>query len=103
MVWGGYFLSGPRSRSMDIPLNQSDDKCKTWRLPVSEDGVIELPDDLIEATGWKKGTPVYWYPQDDGSIIISDNHKKPVGDWIGYSELESPEESEAENNSKTIA
>lgn len=72
---------------MTTPPNQSDDKCKTWRLPVSEDGVIELPDDLIEATGWKTGTPIYWYPQDDGTIILSDSHRKPSGDWIGYSEL----------------
>ena len=88
---------------MATSLNQSDDKCKTWRLPVSEDGVIELPDDLVEATGWKTGTPIYWYPQDDGTIIISDSHRKPSGDWIGHSELESLEESEAENNSKAIA
>jgi len=67
---------------MTTPPNQSDDKCKTWRLPVSEDGVIELPDDLIEATGWKTGTPIYWYPQDDGSIIISDQHKEPKEDCV---------------------
>lgn len=73
---------------MTTSLKQSDDKCKTWRLPVSEDGVIELPDDLVEATGWETGTPIYWYPQDDGTIILSDSHRKPSGDWIGYSEVE---------------
>lgn len=74
---------------MTTSLKQPDDKCKTWRLPVSEDGVIELPDDLIEATGWKTGTPIYWYPQDDGTIIISNDHREPKGDCIGFSKIES--------------
>ena len=66
----------------------SDGNCKIWRLPVSEEGVIELPDDLIEATGWAPGTPIYWYPQDDGSIIISDQHKEPKKDCVGCTSIQ---------------
>ena len=74
---------------MTTSLKQLDDTCKTWRLPVSKDGVIELPGDLIEATGWKTGSPIYWYPQDDNTIIISDDHREPKGDFIGFSKIES--------------
>ena len=80
-------MSGLCSRNMDTPPNSNNDKCLTWRLPVSEDGVIELPDDLIEATGWQPGTPIYWYPQDDGSIIISDQHKEPKKDCVGCTSI----------------
>jgi hypothetical protein len=69
---------------MDTPPQPTNDKCLTWQLPVSEDGVIELPDDLIEATGWAPGTPIYWYPQDDGSIIISDQHKEMRTNFVSY-------------------
>ena len=89
---------------MDTPPQPTDDKCLTWRLPVSEDGVIELPDDLIEATGWEPGTPIYWYPQDDGSIIISDQHKEPKENCVGSTTIQFvggfQEESSSEDEDK---
>jgi len=51
----------------------------TWRLSVSEEGIIELPEDLLQATGWSEGDSVYFHPQQDGSIIINDSPKKLNG------------------------
>lgn len=31
---------------------------------------IELPDELLEETGWKEGTDVCWSVRSDGTIIL---------------------------------
>ena len=89
---------------MDTPPQTTDDKCLTWRVPVSEDGVLEVPDALIEATGRAPGTPIYWYSQNDGSIIISDQHKEPKEDCVGSTTIQFignlQEESSSEDEDK---
>lgn len=46
-----------------------ENKVKTWVLPVDEDGVIILPEDLLEQTGWKEGDTLV-YEISDGGVIV---------------------------------
>jgi len=38
-----------------------------WVLTIDEDGVITLPQDLIDATGWQMGDCLHWIDLKDGS------------------------------------
>ena len=58
------FLS--KERESNFP---KEDKPKTWILPVDDDGVITLPEDLLERTGWKEGD-VLVYEISDGGVIV---------------------------------
>ena len=52
------------------------DKVIKWRLPVEQlddDYVINLPDDLLEAVGWKEGDTLLWEVHDDGGITLRSN------------------------------
>lgn len=40
---------------------------QTWTLTVEEDGIISLPQDLLDATGWREGDCLHWIDQHDGS------------------------------------
>lgn len=40
---------------------------KTWSLTVLDDGILPLPDDLLEETGWKEGDCLNWVDNKDGS------------------------------------
>jgi hypothetical protein len=40
--------------------------CERWVLTVDEEGVLTLPPDLLEKTGWTDGTLLQWEHQDDG-------------------------------------
>lgn len=40
---------------------------QTWTLTVEEDGIITLPQDLIDATGWQTGDYLHWIDLQDGS------------------------------------
>lgn len=42
----------------------------TWVLPVDEDGMITLPEDLLEATGWQPGDRLEWIDLKDGSFQL---------------------------------
>ena len=46
-----------------------ENKVKTWVLPVDEDGVIILPEDLLEQTGWKEGDTLVYEIRDGGVIV----------------------------------
>ena len=46
-----------------------ENKVKTWVLPVDEDGVIILPEDLLEQTGWKEGDALVCEIRDGGVIV----------------------------------
>ena len=48
----------------------------TWSLPVDENGVIMLPDDLLEQTGWIEGDVLEWIDCGDGSYQLKKlNHE----------------------------
>lgn len=55
--------------------NPFEDKVNRWVLPVQVDGLsgdcyINLPDDLLERAGLKKGDMVHWIDRGDGSFEL---------------------------------
>jgi hypothetical protein len=40
---------------------------QTWTLTVEEDGIISLPQDLLDAAGWREGDCIHWIDRQDGS------------------------------------
>lgn len=40
---------------------------KTWTLQIDEDGILPLPQDLLNETGWKEGDCIHWIDNHDGS------------------------------------
>ena len=37
----------------------------SWILKVDDDGVVNLPPELLEATGWEEGTVIEWNVEGD--------------------------------------
>ena len=64
------FLS--KERESNFP---KEDKLKTWILPVDDDGVITLPEDLLERSGWKEGDTLV-YEVCNGGVIV--RKKEPM-------------------------
>jgi len=46
-----------------------ENKVKSWVLPVDDEGVITLPEDLLEQTGWKEGDALVYEILDGGVIV----------------------------------
>ncbi len=46
-----------------------ENKVKSWVLPVDDEGVIILPEDLLEQTGWKEGDALVYEIRDGGVIV----------------------------------
>jgi bifunctional DNA-binding transcriptional regulator/antitoxin component of YhaV-PrlF toxin-antitoxin module len=63
----------------------SENKVKSWVLPVDEDGVIILPEDLLEQTGWQEGDTLV-YEIRDGGVIVRRKDLRTYDDMIseGY-------------------
>ena len=40
---------------------------KSWTLTVEEGGIVLLPQDLLDAAGWKEGDGLNWIDNHDGS------------------------------------
>lgn len=58
---------------------------KRYTLPVNfdeqtEDYFIQLPEDLLEETGWKTGDTLKWEEKDDGTITLS--KKETAKSWV---------------------
>jgi len=64
------FLS--KERESNFP---KEDKPKTWILPVDDDGVVTLPEDLLERSGWKEGDTLV-YEVCNGGVIV--RKKEPM-------------------------
>jgi hypothetical protein len=45
-------------------------EANTWRLPVDENGVLTLPDEVWQTLGWKEGDTLEWIDQEDGSFLL---------------------------------
>ena len=58
------FLS--QERESNFP---NENKVKSWVLPVDDEGVIVLPEDLLEQTGWKEGDTLVYEIRDGGVIV----------------------------------
>jgi bifunctional DNA-binding transcriptional regulator/antitoxin component of YhaV-PrlF toxin-antitoxin module len=39
----------------------------SWTLTIEEDGILPLPQDLLEAAGWKEGDCLNWIDNKDGT------------------------------------
>jgi len=52
-----------------------EDKPKTWILPVDDEGVVTLPEDLLERSGWKEGDTLV-YEVSNGNILV--RKKEPM-------------------------
>ena len=52
-----------------------EDKPKTWILPVDDEGVVTLPEDLLERSGWKEGDTLV-YEICNGGVIV--RKKEPM-------------------------
>ena len=55
--------------------HSEENKVKTWILPVDDEGVVTLPEDLLERSGWKEGD-VLVYEVSNGNIIV--RKKEPM-------------------------
>lgn len=42
----------------------------TWTLPVNEEGVLTLPDELWQELGWHEGDEIEFLEQEDGSFFL---------------------------------
>lgn len=47
-----------------------NNETNTWRLPVDENGVLTLPDEVWQTLGWKEGDTLEWIDQEDGSFHL---------------------------------
>ena len=64
------FLS--KERESNFP---NENKVKTWILPVDDEGVVTLPEDLLERSGWKEGDTLV-YEICNGGVIV--RKKEPM-------------------------
>ena len=64
------FLS--EERESNFP---KEDRPKTWILPVDDEGVVTLPEDLLERSGWKEGDTLV-YEVCNGGVIV--RKKEPM-------------------------
>lgn len=39
-------------------------------LTVDDDGVLQIPDDMLEHLGWKEGDTLEWIDNEDGSFML---------------------------------
>ena len=40
---------------------------KSWTVTVEADGILSLPQDLLDEAGWKEGDCLNWIDNNDGS------------------------------------
>tara|TARA_B100002019_G_scaffold96061_1_gene82702 strand:+ start:1703 stop:1873 length:171 start_codon:yes stop_codon:yes gene_type:complete len=48
-------------------------------LQISEDGILTIPDDMLEELGWKEGDELEWVEQDNGAFILRKSDAKEEG------------------------
>ena len=42
----------------------------TWIREVDDDGILTIPEDILESTGWKEGDVLEWINREDGSFEL---------------------------------
>jgi len=42
-------------------------------LQISDDGILTIPDAMLEELGWHEGDELEWVENDDGSFTLSKN------------------------------
>lgn len=48
----------------------NDHHVKSWQLIIDQNGIITLPADFIEETGWKEGDVLIYIDNKDGTYSI---------------------------------
>ena len=43
---------------------------KSWTLTIEEDGILSLPQDLLDEAVWKEGDCLHWIDNNDGSWCV---------------------------------
>jgi bifunctional DNA-binding transcriptional regulator/antitoxin component of YhaV-PrlF toxin-antitoxin module len=66
-------------------------KNETRVLQVDEDGVLKLPDDLIEELGWKLGDTLEWIDNENGTWTLR-NVSEDLDDLVESTGGESTQE-----------
>ena len=46
-----------------------------FTLTVDDDGILNLPDDVMEDLGWKEGDELEWIDNSDGSFSLKKHEK----------------------------
>ena len=47
---------------------------KSWLLTADQDGIITIPDELLEETGWDDQTCLSWEYDENGMIKLTQHH-----------------------------
>ena len=71
----GYIKPEEEPEEYDDVLPEEEDPVKSWILPVDDDGVVTLPEDLLKRSGWKEGE-VLVYDVCNGGVIV--RKKEPM-------------------------
>lgn len=54
----------------DYDRNDLSRKNPFTEVTVSDDGILNLPDKIMEELGWKEGDELVWEDQGDGSFAL---------------------------------
>ena len=71
----GYVKPEEEPEEYDDVLPEEEDTVKSWILPVDDDGVVTLPEDLLKRSGWKEGD-VLVYEVCNGNVLV--RKKEPM-------------------------
>ena len=71
----GYIKPEEEPEEYDDVLPEEEDTVKSWILPVDDDGVVTLPEDLLKRSGWKEGD-VLVYEVCNGNVLV--RKKEPM-------------------------
>ena len=50
---------------------------KTWLVTVDDDGLVTIPDEIMDAAGWGADTYLSWEYDENGSIKLTRHHDDP--------------------------
>jgi bifunctional DNA-binding transcriptional regulator/antitoxin component of YhaV-PrlF toxin-antitoxin module len=64
------------------------EKIKRWTLEVDEDGIVTLPEDLLETTGWQVGDRLRYTQEGDNWILSKIDNEVTEEEELAWKELE---------------
>jgi len=50
---------------------------KTWLVTVGDDGLVNIPDEILKTAGWDADTYLSWEYDENGSIKLTKHHDDP--------------------------
>ncbi len=50
--------------------NANQEQIKRWTITVDEEGVLNIPDEVLDALGWEVMDELEWIDQKDGSFLL---------------------------------